>query len=63
MKQTGTEITAPVNGRRVTGRFSCSAGILTVSYGGQERTTQLGNFTPELLAKILLTEMAALIDG
>jgi hypothetical protein len=45
-------------GRTHYGRFVVEGKIIRVSYEGLQKTAQLGNSPPDLLAKIMLRELA-----
>jgi hypothetical protein len=52
------DISFEIGDRRVHGLYRVEHGILTVTYEGREKSTQLGGMPPETLARQLLRELA-----
>ncbi len=52
------DISVEVGGRRLSGHFMVEKGMITVTYNGQQKTTQVGGMPPEALARQLLRELA-----
>jgi hypothetical protein len=46
------------DGRRVTGTYVVEAGMITVSSASGSKTTHVGNTPTEVLARLLLSELA-----
>ncbi|AVO43899.1 hypothetical protein [Phreatobacter cathodiphilus] len=51
------DISFEVSDRRVHGRYRVEHDVLTVTYDGEEKTTQVGGMPPEALARQLLREL------
>ena len=56
---TATEISIRVGEREVRGRWGVDKGVVWVSTGTDSKSTQIGGSPPEVLAKMLLRELAA----
>ena len=52
-------ISIVVNGKTYNGSYGISGKLLTVSYGGDSKKTQVGNLPPETLARMMLGELVA----
>lgn len=52
------EVAVDMNGRGVVGRGRYDDGIVTVTFEGREKATQLGGLPLDTLAKQLLRELA-----
>ena len=52
------ELTVEVNGKTYNGHYRVEKGVITVSTLYSSKSTQLGNSPAELIARILLREMA-----
>jgi hypothetical protein len=51
------EIVIDRDGKTFTGRYEVTRGIITVTYGFNSRTTQVGGTPVEILARQLLSEI------
>jgi hypothetical protein len=53
------EVSREMDGRHYTGHYHADKGILTVSYGGYSKSTQVGGhfLNPKPLAGIMLAEL------
>ena len=52
------DISVDVGGRRLSDHNMVEKGMITVTYNGQQKTTQVGGMPPEALARQLLRELA-----
>ena len=52
-----SELSVEISGKTCTGRYSVSNRMVTVSYGGIRKTTQLSASDPETVAGLLLREL------
>ena len=54
-----SSIEVEVEGRRFGGHYVVDRGVITVTTAFQSKSAQLGNSSPEHLARVLLHELAA----
>jgi hypothetical protein len=52
------DVSFEVGDRRVHGLYKVEHDMITVTYNGREKTTQVGGMPPETLARQLLRELA-----
>lgn len=52
------DISFEVGDRRIHGLYRVDRGMVTVTYDGREKTTQVGGMPPEALARQILRELS-----
>ena len=57
-KRVWRDVVVESGGRRLAGSYAVASGRIYVRYGERAKATQIGVSTPELLARLMIIEMA-----
>jgi hypothetical protein len=57
-KRVWRDVVVESGGRRLAGSYAVASGTIYVRYGERAKATQIGGSTPELLARLMIIEIA-----